>query len=185
MLCEKRQLAFQAGGFAPIVGVLPREELAARQRQPAIERRRESAMRFVQEPDAMVDALKAPVTAAAAALYADRLNWRPDGAPGPRYEVLNGAVFGSWNYNGGQSAAESVTPLHTALAFDPALRVTIMHGLYDLVTPYYASKLILDQLPPVLAGRTRLVAVPGGHMFYTRDASRVLFRNEGQALIAP
>ncbi len=140
---------------------------------------------FVQAPDAVTDALKAPIAAAAASLYADRLNWRPDGAPGPRYEILNGSVFGAWSYNGGQGAAESLSALHTAMAFDPALHVTVMHGLYDLVTPYYASKLILDQLPPALATRARLVAVPGGHMFYTRDASRARFRDEGQALINP
>lgn len=139
----------------------------------------------VQAPDAVTDALKAPVTAAAVSLYADRLNWRPDGAPGPRYEILNEAVARSWSYNGGQSAAESVTALQSALAFDPALHVIVMHGLYDIVTPYFASKLILDQLPAALASRARLVTVPGGHMFYTRDASRLRFRDEGQALIGP
>ncbi len=140
---------------------------------------------FVQSPDAVTDALKAPVEAAAASMYADRLNWRPDGAPGPRYEILNRTVSSNWNYNGGQGAAESVSALQTALAFDPALHVTVMHGLYDLVTPYFASKLILDQLPPALAARVRLVTIPGGHMFYSRDASRLRLRDEGLALIAP
>ncbi len=43
--------------------------------------------------------------------------------------------------------------------------------------------MILDQLPPAIAGRARLLAVPGGHVFYTRDASRVRLRDEGEALV--
>jgi len=140
---------------------------------------------YVEMPDAVTDALKVPVSAAAAGLYADKLGWRADGAPAPGYEILSDAVFRGWTYGGQQGAPESVSALQTALAFDPLLQVVVMHGLYDLVTPYFATKLILDQLPPALAMRARLVTLPGGHMFYTRDASRARLRDEGQVLIGP
>ena len=138
---------------------------------------------FVQVPDAMTDVLKAPVAAAAASLYADKLGWRPDGAPGPRYEILSESVFPQWNYGGGQLAAQSVGALRNAIAIDPRLQVVVLHGLYDLVTPYFASKLILDQLSPGVAQRAKLIVLPGGHMFYTRDASRVRLQQEGEALV--
>ncbi len=120
---------------------------------------------------------------AVSGLYADRLGWRPERVPTPRYELLGGPAFRDWTYSTQQQAAQSVSALRTALAFDPQLHVLVMHGLYDLVTPYYASKMILDELPPAIAGRARLPAVPGGHMFYTRDASRVRLRNGGEALV--
>ena len=43
--------------------------------------------------------------------------------------------------------------------------------------------MIPDQLPPAFASRARLLAVPGGHMFYTRDASRVRLRYEGEGMV--
>ena len=139
---------------------------------------------YVRAPDPVIDALKAPVSAAAISLYADKLGWRADGAPAPRYEILNGAVSGAWSYGGRQGAAESVGALRMSLGADPALHVAVVHGLYDLVTPYFTSKLILDQLTPMLASRTLLLALPGGHMFYTNDASRARLQTEGAALVA-
>lgn len=138
---------------------------------------------FIENPDAVTDALRPVLGSAVSGLYADRLGWRPEGAPAPRYELLGGPAFRDWTYSTQQQAAQSVSALRIALAFDPRLHMLVMHGLYDLVTPYYASKMILDQLPPAIAGRARLLAVPGGHMFYTRDASRVRLRDEGEALV--
>ena len=137
----------------------------------------------VRTPDAVVDALRAPVSAAAASMYADKLGWRADGAPAPRYEILNDAVFRGWTYSGQQTAAESVSALNLALAVDAAMHVQIVHGLYDLVTPYFGSKLILDQLPPAQAKRATLLALPGGHMFYTNDKSRARLQAEGAAMV--
>jgi len=135
----------------------------------------------VESPDAVLDALRPVVGAAVSGLYAKRLGWQPDGAP--QYELLNSEVFRWWTYSTQQQGVQSVSALRTALAFDPRLRVLIIHGLYDLVTPYFASKMVLDQLPPAFASRTRLLAIPGGHMFYTRDASRARLRDEGEAMV--
>ena len=135
-------------------------------------------------PDAVTDALDPVLTSAAASLYADRLLWRPDGALAPHCELLNGAVNRAWTFNGQGQFPVSVPALRVALAFDPRLHMVIMHGLYGLVTPCYASRMTLNQLPPAVAGRARLMAVPGGHMFYTRDASRALLHGQGAALAA-
>jgi carboxypeptidase C (cathepsin A) len=59
----------------------------------------------------------------------------------------------------------------------------VAHGASDLVTPYFGSQLILDQLPVFgSADRLKLTVYGGGHMFYSRDASRHAFREDAQAL---
>ena len=57
------------------------------------------------------------------------------------------------------------------------------HGMFDLVTPYFATRLILDQMPNFAASRVQLAIYPGGHMFYTDDASRAAFREASRAII--
>jgi carboxypeptidase C (cathepsin A) len=42
----------------------------------------------------------------------------------------------------------------------------------------------IDQLPPYATpDRVRLVVYPGGHMFYTRDASRQALRAEAEKMM--
>ncbi|WP_420964691.1 S10 family peptidase [Bradyrhizobium sp. B120] len=126
------------------------------------------------------DPLMAPLTSAAVDLTTRRLNWRPDGS----YHLLSESVSKGWEFGHGISPPESVTQLRQMLALDPKLKLLIGHGLFDLATPYFASKIILDQLP-AFAGpsRTKLVVYPGGHMFYSRDGSRQAFRKEVEALV--
>ena len=43
---------------------------------------------------------------------------------------------------------------------------------------------VIDQLPAYATPeRVKLLVYPGGHMFYSRDASRQAFRAEAQALM--
>ena len=64
-------------------------------------------------------------------------------------------------------------------ALDPKMKLLVGHGLFDLATPYFGSKVILDQLPAYArSGRVKLVVYPGGHMFYSRDAARQAFHAE-------
>jgi carboxypeptidase C (cathepsin A) len=64
------------------------------------------------------------------------------------------------------------------------MRVLVAHGFTDLVTPYFASKLLLAQVPAFAAGRLSLAVYPGGHMFYTRPDSRAAFRQDVERLYA-
>lgn len=124
------------------------------------------------------DSLTAPLTSAAVDLTTRKLNWRPDGS----YQLLNDGVFRSWDF--GRGPAESITQLRETLALDPKMKLLVGHGLFDLATPYFGSKIILDQLP-AFAGpaRVKLVVYPGGHMFYSRDPARQAFRSEVQELM--
>jgi carboxypeptidase C (cathepsin A) len=126
------------------------------------------------------DALFAPLTSAAVDLTTRKLNWRPDGS----YQLGNGSVERAWDFGRGLKPAESITELRQILALDPKLKVLVAHGLFDLATPYFGSKIQLDQLPAFASpDRVKLVVYPGGHMFYAREASRQAFRSEVQALI--
>jgi carboxypeptidase C (cathepsin A) len=125
------------------------------------------------------ESLSASITSAVVDLTNRRLNWRPDGP----YELLNGAVERAWDFGRRGRPVESVTELRKSLALDPRMKVLVAHGLFDLATPYFGSKIVLDQLP-AYAGpqRVKLVVYPGGHMFYSREASRKAFRAEVEAM---
>ena len=125
------------------------------------------------------DALQAPLTSAAVDVLTRKLNWRPDGS----YEVLNGSVEGNWDFGRGINPPQSVSELRQILATDGRLNVLIGHGLFDLATPYFGTKRVLDQFPAFVTQRVKFVVYPGGHMFYSRDGSRQAFRSEVEALI--
>ncbi|MGJ5039521.1 MULTISPECIES: S10 family serine carboxypeptidase-like protein [unclassified Bradyrhizobium] len=126
------------------------------------------------------DVLTAPLTSAAVELTTRKLNWHPDGS----YELLSGAVNRSWDFGKGTNPPESTGELRQILALDPKLKLLVGHGLFDLATPYYGSKILLDQLPAFARPpRVKLVVYPGGHMFYSRDDARKAFRGEAEALM--
>jgi carboxypeptidase C (cathepsin A) len=126
------------------------------------------------------ESLSAPITSAVVDLTTRKLNWRPDGS----YELFSSAVERAWDFGHRLRPAESVTELRKSLAIDPKLKVLVGHGLFDLATPYFGSKIVLDQLP-AFAGpqRVKLVVYPGGHMFYSREASRKAFRADVEAMM--
>jgi carboxypeptidase C (cathepsin A) len=95
-------------------------------------------------------------------------------SPGRDYLVRGQGV--SWTWYG----QESVSSLRSALVRDPTFRVLIAHGYADLVTPYFRTRLALDQLPTIGTGnhRVRLEVYGGGHMFYSRDDARAQFRKD-------
>ena len=132
-------------------------------------------------PDAAMETLKAPVSSAMVAIYETRLNWRPDSP----YRLFNAAVNRQWDWGRGFGARpQAVGFMRVALALDPHFTVLIAHGLFDLVTPYFATQLLIDQIPQSSGGdRVRLAVYPGGHMFYTDDASRAAWREASRAVI--
>lgn len=122
----------------------------------------------------------APLTSAAVDHLSRRLGFRAEG----RYHLLNGAVNGAWRWGRGRTQPEVMGELRQVLALDGRMRVLVVHGFTDLITPYFASELLLRQVPDY--GSQRRVALkvyPGGHMFYSRDASRTAFRDDAAELI--
>lgn len=128
--------------------------------------------------DPVLDALRPPVASAMANIYETQLNWFVDA----RYEALNEEVARDWDW--GQGQPEVIGDLKQGLALDPHFRVLIAHGLTDEVAPYLASKLLIDQIPPMGdPNRLRLVVYGGGHMVYAVDQSRAALRADAQRLI--
>jgi len=135
-------------------------------------------------PDPILDGLRAPLTGAMLDLYRTRLDWQPEGAPARQYVLLSETLAREWDYGHGNSRPEAMTELRQYVALDPAARVLVVHGLTDLVTPYFASKLLLDGVPETVPpGRVELRAYGGGHMFYSRDASRHALHGDTAGMI--
>jgi len=135
---------------------------------------------FFSFSDPSGEGLAAPVSSAVVDLTTRKLNWRPDGS----YQLGNNAVEREWNFGHGINPPQSVEDIRQIMAIDPKLKVLVGHGLFDLATPYFGSKVILDQMPAIgEAPRVKLVVYPGGHMFYSRDGSRQAFRGDAQAMM--
>ena len=130
-------------------------------------------------PDPVLDGTRAPLTTAMTDLYQHVLNWRVE----QPYQLLNREVSSRWDWGRGRTGPEVVDDLRNDLAGDPNVRVLVAHGANDLVTPYFASQLLLDQLPAYgSAERLKLAVYGGGHMFYNRDASRRALHDDAEAL---
>jgi len=129
--------------------------------------------------DPILNVVTAPLSAAMTDLYGRVLNWHVEDP----YRLLNNQVSSRWDWDGGRDSQEIVSDLRNALALDPRLRVLITHGASDLVTPYFEDQLILDQMPAFATPeRLKLSVYGGGHMYYTRDASRRALREDAERL---
>jgi len=60
------------------------------------------------------------------------------------------------------------------------MRVIIAHGWNDLSCPFMGSVLTVNQMPLMGTDTTRVAVheYPGGHMFYTRESSRLELRKD-------
>jgi carboxypeptidase C (cathepsin A) len=130
--------------------------------------------------DPVLEGFDAPFSSAIMDVYNRRLGWKID----DRYEMSNDSVSRAWRWGDGLESPESVGALKRMLALDANFRVLITHGLTDLQTPYFATQLLLDQIPDYgPPGRLTLKVYPGGHMHYSRDETRKALREDARRLI--
>ena len=126
--------------------------------------------------DPILDAIIAPVTGAAVDLMTNQAGWKIDA----RYNLLSQGVNQAWDRD---QSDGSVSDLRRVVAVDPKIKVMIAHGMDDLSCPYFASRLIIDQMPGFGSPhRIDLALFPGGHMFYSRPDSGAAFRRTARAL---
>jgi carboxypeptidase C (cathepsin A) len=129
-----------------------------------------------QSNDPILDAGMAPVTGAAVDLMTRTVGWKVDA----RYNLLSYAVNAAWDWDRNDDA---IADLRKAVAVDPKMAVIIAHGMDDLSCPYFASRLVIDQLPTFgRANRVQLALYAGGHMFYSRADSGAAFRRDALAM---
>ena len=122
----------------------------------------------------------APLTTAMVNFLTQTVGWKVDA----RYNLLSYDVGRLWQ--GGKELREgSVAQLRQAVAADPELRVIVAHGWNDLSCPFMGSVLSVNQMP-ILGDPTRVAVheYPGGHMFYTRQSSRLALRSDVMAMYA-
>ena len=94
--------------------------------------------------DPSLDPLIAPVVSSFNAYVRDELDYRTD----LRYELMNPDVARAWNWaEAGLGDLPGVGPrLRAALSLSPKLKVLVAHGYFDLATPYFASKYVVERL---------------------------------------
>lgn len=106
------------------------------------------------------------------------------------YHLTNSEVVRQWNWRSGLSGREGYAgasdALRDVLAGNRGFKVVVAHGMTDLVTPYFTSRYVIDQLPPSLTtDRVTLNLYPGGHMMYLRAASRARLHADAARLYPP
>lgn len=122
--------------------------------------------------DPILEGIIAPTTSAMVDYVTRTIGWKADGS----YQALSSEVGRLWERD---ATAESSTALRQAMAIDPSMKVLIVHGFTDIQTPYFQSRLVIDQIP-VMGGadQIQLKVYPGGHMFYSRPDSRSAMRRD-------
>ncbi len=124
--------------------------------------------------DPLLASIIAPLTTAMVNFITHTVGWQVDA----RYNALSYEVNQLWQ-GGDALRAGSVDQLRQAVAADPKMRIIIAHGWNDLSCPFMGSVLSVNQIP-VMGDPTRVSVheYPGGHMFYTRESSRIALRKD-------
>ncbi len=104
------------------------------------------------------------------------------------YTLLSTSVNREWKWgghNGGSRGTAGIgDDLKELLSLSPSFRVMIGQGYSDLVIPFGVNKYVLDHMPWAFADRVAMKLYRGGHMFYTRPASREQFTSDAKAFYA-
>lgn len=99
------------------------------------------------------------------------------------YRLLSMDVNRAWKIDVDRHALESqigaTDDLRYGMALNPDMAVFLTHGLFDMVTPYFASDRLrnLLRLDPDTESSLTVEHFFGGHMFYAWEDSRIAFRD--------
>ena len=134
-------------------------------------------------PDPVLDRAVPAWTSAFVSYVRQELGYATD----VTYRLLSSDLAERWDYGVGQSRqgyADAIDDLQAARAVLPSLGVLIAHGRTDLVTPYLASRYLIDQLPPMAGSPAiELEVYAGGHMMYMNPGSRQALARDVARLI--
>ena len=126
-------------------------------------------------------AITGPFTAMLNHYVADELGFKSD-LP---YEILTDRVR-PWSYRESSNRYLNVAEdLRLAMAQNPALRVFVGKGYYDLATPFFAAEYTFDHLgfEPSYLQRVTMSQYEAGHMMYIRTADRRKLKADVAAFI--
>jgi carboxypeptidase C (cathepsin A) len=97
------------------------------------------------------------------------------------YRLLSMEVNHAWKIDWERHVLEgqigATDDFRYGMSLNPHMHAFITHGLFDLITPYYASDRLrnLMRLDPTVADRITVQHYNGGHMFYAWEESRRAF----------
>ncbi|MBV8889798.1 MAG: alpha/beta hydrolase fold domain-containing protein [Alphaproteobacteria bacterium] len=136
--------------------------------------------------DPVLDPAVAAYTAAFENYAPEALGYHTD----QPYRVLPRDVSQQWNWEGAEDRGGlgfALESLQSALLEHGEMKVLVVNGRYDLVTPYLGTRWLIDQLsiPAAIRDGIRLEVLPGGHMMYMRPESRAVLAQDAAALFAP
>jgi carboxypeptidase C (cathepsin A) len=132
-------------------------------------------------PDPFLDGFIRAYGSAFVAYARDELGFKTD----MTYNLLASEISGKWDWDdgGGHGQPSAADDLRELFALSPSFRLMIAHGYSDLVTPYAASRYVLNHLPAAADGeRAELRLYRGGHMFYTDPQSRQAFTADARTV---
>jgi carboxypeptidase C (cathepsin A) len=123
-------------------------------------------------PDPILDAISRAYGGAMASYARNELGFKTE----MTYSLLAGDVTSHWDWQGGRPQASIEDDLRVLLAYSKSFRLLIAHGYSDMITPYAASRYVLDHMPAFdPPGRMQLKLYRGGHMLYLDPQSRKAF----------
>lgn len=96
------------------------------------------------------------------------------------YEILTGRVQ-PWSYASFENRYVDVAEtLRREMHRNPALKVFVANGYYDLATPYFATEHTFAQLQlaPELRANVSMAYYESGHMMYVRDHDRAKLKRD-------
>jgi carboxypeptidase C (cathepsin A) len=101
------------------------------------------------------------------------------------YEILTGRVR-PWSFAEFENRYVNVAEdLRAAMARNPALKVFVGNGYYDLATPYFATRYTFDHLgfDPGYEERVTMAYYEAGHMMYIRKPDREKLKSDIAAFL--
>jgi carboxypeptidase C (cathepsin A) len=134
--------------------------------------------------DPVLDPSVAAFTAAFESYAIGELGYRTE----QPYRVLSRDVSRQWNWDAAREGGLglALSSLQETLLARPATKVLVANGRYDVVTPYFTSRWLVDQLavPASVRADIRVRVYDGGHMMYMRPPSRAALSEDAAALFA-
>ncbi|MBK7875836.1 MAG: peptidase S10 [Planctomycetes bacterium] len=134
------------------------------------------------EYDPSYSAIQGPYTAAMNDYVRRDLRFESD----VEYEILTGRVH-PWKFDGAENRYLNVAErLRGAMTRNPALRVFVACGYYDVATPYFAAQSTFDHLgmDRELRARIELAHYEAGHMMYVRPKDLEQLGKDAKAFYA-
>lgn len=90
------------------------------------------------------------------------------------YEILSFKILPKWKYDEFQNSyVNTAETLRSAMGKNPALKVFVANGIYDLATPFFATEWTFDHLGlrDGLQDNIEMGYYPSGHMMYVNKPS--------------